>query len=352
MRGALCVCPQVVMERLNVGIIGAGYWGKNLVRVFNAIPEARILGVADTDEQKLIPIRVQYPHLASTTNSDDMFRNPAVDAVLIATPVSTHFPLARRALDAGKHVWIEKPMTETLEEARTLESMSRERGLTLLVDHTFLFTSAVQKMKDLIDAGELSEIRYLDSERINLGLIQPDTNVVYDLAAHDISIFNHLLGGPPVSVHAIGTSHVTARSGHPVAEIAYVGLRYPGNVIGHIRVSWISPMKIRKMLVGGSRKMILYNDIEPFEKIKVYSNNVTIDFEQDTTFEPIYRSGDVLIPHLENNEALHDEALHFLECIREKKEPLTGAGNGIAVMKVLEAANESMRKNGMMVAIA
>lgn len=340
------------MEQLNVGIIGAGYWGKNLVRVFNAIPGVRILGVADKDERKLAPIKLQYPHLFLTVNSDDIFRDPAVHAVLVATPVSTHFPLAMRALEEGKHVWIEKPMTETLDEARKLASMSRGRGLTLLVDHTFLFTSAVRKMKQLIDLGELSEIRYLDSERINLGLIQPDVNVVYDLAAHDVSIFNHLLGGPPVSAHAIGTSHVTAKRERPVAEIAYVGLRYPGNVIGHIRVSWISPVKIRKMLIGGSKKMIVYNDIEPFEKIKVYSNNVAIDFEKDTTFEPIYRSGDVLIPHLENNEALHDEALHFLECIREKREPLTGVENGIAVMKVLEAANQSMERNGEMVEIS
>ncbi|MEK7560345.1 MAG: Gfo/Idh/MocA family oxidoreductase [Patescibacteria group bacterium] len=339
-------------KQLSIAIIGAGYWGKNLIRVFNAVPDARIAAVCDANEKRLVPVRAQHPHILVTKSADDLFSDRSIQAVLIATPPATHFDLARRALDAGKHVWIEKPMTETVADAEELARLARVKKHILLVDHTFLYTAAVRKMKELIERGELGAIRYLDSERINLGLIQPDVNVIYDLAAHDISIFNHLLGYAPVAVHAIGASHVTKKSVNPREELAYVGLRYPNDIMAQIRVSWLSPVKIRKMLIGGSKKMIIYDDIEPTEKIRVYDHGVEIDFEKDTATDPTYRSGDVLIPHIENNEALLDEAKHFVSCIREKKQPLTDAANGIAVMKALEAANVSLKRNGEMVAIA
>ena len=338
-------------NRLPVAIIGAGYWGKNLIRVFNAFPGAEIRVVCDTNEQRLIPVRLQYPHVALTKNADEIFSNSEIEAVLIATPPAAHFDLARRALDCGKHVWIEKPMASTVVEAEQLARIAREKNRVLLVDHTFLYTAAVRKMKEIIDRDELGTLRFLDSERINLGLIQPDVNVVYDLAAHDLSIFNYLTGTAPVSVHAFGASHVTRGSSNPREEIAYIGLRYPGDILGHVRVSWLSPVKIRKMLVGGSQKMLVFNDIEPTEKIRVYDHGVEIDFGQDTATDPVYRSGDVVIPRIDNNEALYDEAQHFAECIREGKEPLTSAKDGIAVMKVLEAANRSLRNNGEMIEI-
>lgn len=339
------------MEKLSIGIIGAGYWGKNLIRVANALPQAHIAMVADLEEKRLTEVRQVYPHVSITQNAEDIFRNPQIQAVLIATPVSIHYALARRALEAGKHVWVEKPLTKTAEEARLLSALAKSLGLVLIVDHTFLYTDAVRKIKKMIEEGELGKLYYIDSERINLGLIQPDVNVLYDLAVHDVSIFHYLLQSMPIQVSAIGVSHITQNRPNPVEEVVHINLLYPGNIVGHIHSSWISPVKIRKMLIGGSKKMVSYNDVEPVEKIKVYNHGVDIDFEKDTTFEPIYRSGDVMIPWLNNNEALADETLHFIECIREKKEPLTNGRSGVDVMRTIEAAHESIKNNGAVVTL-
>lgn len=338
-------------NRLNIGIIGAGYWGKNLIRVANALPQIEVRLVSDLNQKTLEGVRQVYPHIKTTQNTEELFRDPSIGAVFIATPVSSHFQLARRALESGKHTWVEKPITKTAEEARLLLALANSMGLVLIVDHTFLYTDAVQKIKKMIDDGELGKLHYVDSERINLGLIQPDVNVLYDLAVHDLSIFHSLLQSMPTQVSAIGAAHITKNRPNPVEEVAHINLLYPGNIVAHIHSSWISPVKIRKMLIGGSKKMVSYNDVEPIEKIKVYNHGVDIDFEKDTTFEPIYRSGDIMIPWLNNNEALADEVLHFIECIREKKEPLTNGRSGVDVMRIIEAAQESIKNNGAVISL-
>jgi len=322
-----------------IGIIGAGYWGPNLIRNFSGLENCRVKYVCDLDINRLSPIARQYPNIKTTTLSQDLFGDAELDAVVIATPVFTHFKLAEQALEADKHVLLEKPMAASVRECEILRSLAEERKLALMVDHTFLYTGAVRKIKELVEQGELGELYYFDSERINLGLIQPDVNVLWDLAPHDISIMNHIFAGiKPVSVFAIGTRHVTKHA----YEMAHLTVRFEQGIVGHIHASWLSPIKIRKILIGGSKKMVFYDDIHPSEKLKIYDKGVTVDFAQETSMTPIYRSGDVYIPRLDEEEALLREARHFLACIRAEAKPLTDASAGLAVVRILEAADASL----------
>jgi len=328
------------MERkINIAIIGIGYWGPNLIRNFSLLGDCRVKYACDLNAARLEALARQYPGIITTTHLQDLLADSELDAVAIATPVFSHFNLARQALDAGKHVLMEKPMAATVRECEELRLLAARRNLLLMVDHTFLYTGAVRKIRSLVRAGEIGEPYYFDSERINLGLIQPDINVLWDLAPHDISIMNYIFEGlRPVSVFAIGTMHVS----HKVYEMAHLTVRFDGGVVGHIHASWLSPIKIRKVLIGGSKKMILYDDIDPSEKVKVYDRGVVVNFAQETPMTPVYRSGDAYIPQLDSEEALLREARHFIHCIRGEEQPLVDASAGLAVVRILEAADSSM----------
>ncbi|PIR66442.1 MAG: oxidoreductase [Parcubacteria group bacterium CG10_big_fil_rev_8_21_14_0_10_36_14] len=330
---------------LKIAIIGAGYWGKNLIRNAASSASVSLVYVCDLDLRLLERARSNFPFIKTTCDSEDIFKAKDIEAVFIATPVVSHYKLAKRALESSKHVFVEKPMTETSAEARELIELAKKNNLLLHVDHTFIYTGAVRKIKELINADELGEIRYIDSERINLGLIQPDVNVIYDLAVHDLSIFNYILKEKPMSVAAFGKSYVTQNRENPVEEMAHIHLEYPSGTMAHIHIGWLSPVKIRKMLIGGSKKMVLYNDIEPTEKVKVYDHGADLDFKSETPSDVIYRSGDVYIPALERSEALAIEISHFADCAVNGKPSLTGGEEGYEVVRILEATQKILKRN-------
>jgi len=329
---------------ISIGIIGYGYWGPNLVRNFAETPGARIGGVADLDRTRLEIVARRFPGVRVTTDCTDLLRDPSIDAIAIATPVHTHFELALAALRAGKHVWVEKPMTEHSHQARQLIDEAERRGLVLLVDHTFVYTGAVQKMAQLIHAGELGQLYYYDSIRVNLGLFQRDVSVISDLAVHDFSILDFLVREQPSAVSASGTNHFP---GTP-ENLAYVTLFYDSGFIAHANVSWLAPVKVRQVLVGGSKKMITYDDLEPSEKIKIYDKGISLtdDPEKIKEMRVGYRTGDMWAPKLGVAEALGVEGAHFVDCIVHKKAPQTDGLLGLRVVELIEAACRSMRCKG------
>lgn len=327
---------------INVGVIGYGYWGPNLVRNFVALDESSVTMVADRDESRLANLHKVLPSIPSTRDAHCLIESAGVDAVAIATPVSTHYELAKAALLAGKHVLVEKPITTDSAQAEELIAIAKERRLVLMVDHTFIYTGAIRKIRELIDSGELGDSYYFDSERINLGILQQDVNVLWDLATHDLSILLHLHPEKPVAVQAIAYSHVGRQE-----EMAEVNLQYASGFHAHIRVSWLSPVKMRLTMIGGSKRMVVYDDVEPSDKIRVYDKGIVLDLEEEevTTMKPIYRAGDVYIPKLDRTEALQTEAEHFLECIRHNRTPITSGTDGLAVVRILEAAGKSLKAN-------
>ncbi len=335
---------------LRVGVVGYGYWGPNLVRNFSELEGAEIAWVADQDASKFDLISRRFPAIKTTTNVDDLLQDDSLDAIIIATPVNTHFELALAALRANKHVWIEKPMTETSEEAKILLEEAQSRNRILFVDHTFIYTGAIRHMAELIQSGELGKVYYYDSVRVNLGLFQRDVNVISDLAVHDFSILDHLLGEHPVAVTASGTNHFP---GTP-ENLAYVTLYYDSGTIAHVNVSWLAPVKVRQTLIGGSERMIVYDDLQPSEKVKVYDKGVsfTEDPEQIYNMRVGYRTGDMLAPRLDTREALGLASSHFVECIRSGQAPQTDGQMGFRVVQLVEAATRSMRARGESVQIS
>jgi predicted dehydrogenase len=329
---------------LRIGVIGFGYWGPNLVRNFASLERSTVTAVADLDESKLRQMQKIHPATRATRNASELIASDDVDAVAIATPVASHFQLAEEALLAGKHVLIEKPLARTSDQARSLMELADRQQRVLFVDHTFVYTGAVRAMRSLIQQGELGELYYFDSARINLGLLQPDVNVLWDLATHDLSILLYLVEQSPASVRAIGHSYIAAER----EETAFLHLQYASGFHAHIRVSWLSPVKMRLTLVGGANKMIVYDDVEPSDKVRVYDRGVAWDMsgEEVTTSKPIYRAGDVLIPKLDRSEALRVEAEHFLDCIEHGERPITGGPEGLAVVRLLEAAEKSLKSGG------
>jgi predicted dehydrogenase len=329
---------------INIGIVGYGYWGPNLVRNFAETPGATVAAVSDLDTAKLAVVQRRFPAVKVTTDFLDLLNDPSIDAVAIATPVHTHFELALAALRAGKHVWLEKPMTETSRQAQRLVDEAEKRRLVLLVDHTFIYTGAVAKMGEIIKSGDLGRIYYYDSIRINLGLFQRDVSVISDLAVHDFSILDYLLNEHPVAVSASGTNHFP---GTP-ENLAYVTLFYDSGTIAHANVSWLAPVKVRQILVGGSKRMITYDDLEPSEKVKVYDKGVsfTDDPEKIQEMRVGYRTGDMWAPKLSVTEALRFEGEHFVDCIEHMLAPKTDGHLGLRVVQVIEAANQSMRHKG------
>jgi predicted dehydrogenase len=335
---------------ITVGVIGYGYWGPNLVRNFAETPGARVGFVADTRTERLSHVRARYPATKVSTDYRDLITDPGVDAVAIATPVSSHFDLAMEALRAGKHVLVEKPITSTSEQATALIAEAEKRGLVLMVDHTFVYTNAVGKMRELTHAGDLGEIYYYDSVRINLGLFQHDVNVLWDLAVHDLSIMDFVLGQSPVAVSATGLAHVP---GQP-ENIAYMTMFFDGQLIAHVHVNWLAPVKVRRTLLGGSRRMIVFDDLEASEKIKVYDRGISVNPSQENVYQMLvgYRAGDMWAPQLGITEALHTEATHFVDCIAQKQVPRTDGHAGLRVVRLLEAATESMAQQGRPVSVA
>lgn len=329
---------------VNIGIVGYGYWGPNLVRNFAETPGVNVAAVADLDSAKLAIVERRFPTVKTTTDFRDLLENPAIDAIAIATPVNTHFDLAFAALLAGKHVWVEKPMTENSEQASRLVDEAQKRRRVLHVDHTFIYTGAVTRIADAVRQGELGQIYYYDSIRVNLGLFQRDVSVIGDLAVHDFSILDHVLGEHPVAVTASGTNHFP---GTP-ENLAYVTLFYDSGTIAHANVSWLAPVKVRQILIGGSKKMITYDDLEPSEKIKIYDKGVsfTDDPRRIQEMRVGYRTGDMCAPRLGVTEALSTECEHFVDCIVNDKIPKTDGLLGLRVVEVIEAANRSMRRRG------
>lgn len=329
---------------IKIGVIGYGYWGPNLVRNFAETPGASVGAVADLNPARLELVQRRFPGVTVTTKFQELLQDPSIDAVAIATPVSTHFELGMAALKAGKHLWLEKPMTETSLQAKKLVDEADKRGLVLLVDHTFIYTGAVRKMGELIRSGQLGKIFYYDSIRVNLGLFQRDVNVISDLAVHDFSILDYLLGEHPVAISASGTTHFP---GTP-ENLAFVTAFYESGTIGHANVSWLAPVKVRQVLIGGSEKMIAYDDLEPSEKVKVYDKGVsfTDDPKQIQQMRIGYRTGDMWAPQLPTVEALQVEAEHFVSCIENKTKPETDGALGARVVELIEAATSSMRGRG------
>jgi predicted dehydrogenase len=337
---------------IGIGVIGYGYWGPNLVRNFQECPDAAVRAVCDADPARLAQASRRYPAVAVTTDPAELVANPAVDAVVIATPVRYHFDLAAAALRAGKHVFIEKPITSTAEQAMRLIDEAAARRLVVMVDHTFVYTGAVRKMRELADNGDLGDIYYYDSVRINLGLFQNDVNVLWDLAVHDLSIMDYVLQRQPTAVSATGLAHVEGRP----ENIAYMTIFFDGSLIGHVHVNWLAPVKVRRTMLGGSRRMIVFDDLEASEKIKVYDRGISMSANPSpqSVYQMLvgYRTGDMWAPQLEVHEALQAGAAHFIDCIRNTRTPITDGHAGLNVVRLLEAASESMRNHGRLTTIA
>jgi predicted dehydrogenase len=331
------------VSNIHIGVIGYGYWGPNIVRNFFATPSCTVKMVADSRKERLDLLAKIFPSILGVNDAEDILTSKDIDAVVIATPVFSHFGLAKRALLQGKHVLIEKPMTSSVEEADELIELAAKKGLTLMADHTFLYTGAVQKMKEIIESTVIGTPLYFDSSRINLGLFQPDINVLWDLAPHDISILTYLITEIPESINATGISHTR----NDIENIAYLTVNYNSNFIAHFTCSWSSPVKVRQTLIGGDIKMILYNDLEPSEKVRVYDTGYNYKTEEDRTRIMVdYRTGDVHIPKLSTREALAGVADDFVQSILQNKQPLSNALLGRSVVRILEASQKSIKNLG------
>lgn len=329
---------------IGIGIVGYGYWGPNLVRNFATNESSRLVAVSDLDPAKLSVCTRRHPEISTTSDYKALLRNPLVDAVAIATPVHTHFEMALAALEAGKHVLVEKPLAPTCEQVCRLVDEANRRGLTLMVDHTFLYTPAVRKIRELMLLDELGDVYYYDSTRSSLGLFQSDVNVIWDLAVHDISIIQYILEEDPIAVSATGSCHVV---GSP-ENMAHITLFFESNCVAHVSVNWLSPIKVRQTFIGGSKKMIVYDDLEPTEKIKVYDKGITLNAPSDDAheFRIGYRAGDMWAPHISTKEALETEVEHFVECVSTGASPISNGLSSLRVIEVLEAASRSIAAQG------
>ena len=340
------------MSQLKIAVIGAGYWGPNLIRNFSATPGIEVAYVCDLDEARLADVARKFRVTKTTTRYEDVLADPTVDAVALATPVSTHRPLGERALDAGKHLWVEKPLAGTVADAEALVAAAKRNDRRLFVDHTFVYTPAIRKIRELIAAGELGDILYFDSVRVNLGLFQSDTNVLWDLGPHDLSIAQHVLNVRPRAVSAVGIRHVEGAH----ENMAYVSLRHEGSLISHFHFNWLAPVKVRFTMIGGSKKMIVYDDLETVEKIKVYDKGIDVtrvetDVEARRRAMVSYRTGDMWSPRLDATEALALAARDFAGAIRENRPPISDGAFGLDIVRSLAAAQASMDADGRFITI-
>lgn len=333
---------------IRVAVIGYGYWGPNLVRNFAEIDGVEIKTICDRNPERLTLARKRYPAIQTVNESLAVISDSSIDAVVIATPVATHAELALRAIQAGKHVLVEKPLTANSADAHRLVEEARKRDLVLLVDHTFCYTGAVEKMRDLVRSGELGDVYYYDSVRVNLGLFQPDVDVLWDLAVHDLAILDFVFGLEPTSVSCTGIAHIEGQQ----LNMAYLTLQYEERFLAHIHVNWLAPVKIRRTLIGGSKKMIVYDDLDAEQKVRVYDKGLTMTSPDTAEGRGVYRmlayrrTGDMLAPKLKTAEALDVEARHFVDCIKGRAKPLTPGSSGARIVRVLEAAGESLAIGG------
>jgi predicted dehydrogenase len=334
------------MERLRVGILGCGYWAPNLIRNFQKVRDCEVVAAADLDPARLDALRRTYPHIDTTVDPDAVLGRADIDAIAVVTPISTHYPLARAALEGGKHVLVEKPLAETTAQATELVELADRRERVLMVDHTFVYTGAVRKIRDLIKSGELGTILYLDSVRINLGLVQRDANVLWDLAPHDLAIMDHLFDAPLERVSAVGACPIQI-DGAQLESVAYVTVLVGGGTMAHFHLSWISPLKIRRMLIVGNRKMVVYDHLDSDNQVKVYDKGYDIQTVEERERVLIQRrTGDMYAPKVDQAEALEHLCGHFVECILHHRQPITDGRAGVRVVQLLEAAQRSMELGG------
>jgi predicted dehydrogenase len=329
---------------INVAVVGVGYWGPNMIRNFYAHPETNVKVCCDLKEDRLRFIQNSFPAVAVTTNYDEVLKDNEIDLVVVCTPVFTHYELAKRALNVGKHVLIEKPMTSTSAQGEELLELAEKKNLKVFVDHTFLFTGAVKKIKEVIENGEIGNLYYFDSVRVNLGLFQHDVNVIWDLAPHDISIMQYLLSQKPECVMATGSDHFK----NNLEDVAYLTVYYPNKLIAHIHANWLSPVKIRHTLLAGSKKMVVWDDTEPSEKVRIYNKGVEVIKTADDVYNMLiqYRTGDMHCPKLESIEALKAEVGHIVDCINKGESSIIGGDAGLMVTKILEASDYSIKSRG------
>src|SRR6266571_4048233 len=332
---------------IRIGVIGYGYWGPNVVRNFRGLEGCEVAAVCDRSPAALKRAAESYPDVAITTDPAELMISPKIDAIAVVTPVYTHFDLAKAALQNGKHVFIEKPFTSTFQEGEELVDLAARKNLTIMVDHTFLFTGAVRKIRELIDEGVLGDLYYYDSTRVNLGLFQHDVSVIWDLAPHDLAIMDFLIQDKPEAVVATGEAHL---NGH--VDVAFLTIYFPRNTIAHINVNWLSPVKIRTTLIGGEKKMLVWNDLEADEKIKIYDKGAQINNGQGLYDLLVsYRAGDMWAPRVEQTEALKVELNYFLDCIAKNQTPLNDGVAGLRVVRMLEAADQSLKERGRAIAL-
>jgi len=338
------------MKDIKVGVIGCGYWGPNLVRNFNENYHTDIKYACDLNHERIERIKLRYPHIGITTDYKELLNDEDIHALAIATPVFTHYRLVKESLEAGKHVFVEKPLTSSVKEAERLVNLASKKGLVLFVDHIFIYTNAIRRIKEFITSGELGKMYYFDSVRVNLGLFQKDVNVIWDLAPHDLAIMDFIVSEKPLYVVATGASHT--ESG--LEDVAYLTVKFGGNLIGHLHVNWMSPVKIRRLIIGGSKKMIVFDDLDPDEKVKIYDKGIVLRRpDKRAVYRSLvqYRVGDMHAPAIENTEALKLAVDHFIDCIKNKKRPITDGEAGLRVIRILEAADKSIKKGGVKVGI-
>ncbi len=334
-------------DTVRVGVIGYGYWGPNIVRNVSSLDNCQLVAVCDQNPAALKRAARLYPGVQLTSNAAEVLTSPEIDVIAVVTPVWTHFELAKKALENGKHVFVEKPFTSTSDQAEQLIELAAKKNLQIMVDHTFLFSGAVRKIRELVDNKTLGSLYYFDSTRVNLGLFQHDVSVVWDLAPHDLSIMDFILREKPEAVVATGAKHV-----NDLADMAFITVYFPGNLIAHVNVNWLSPVKVRMTLIGGKDKMLVWNDLEPDEKIKVYDKGVDIASGQGVYDLLVsYRSGDVWAPKVEQTEALKLELGYFVECIRKGESPVNDGAAGLRVVRLLEAAEQSLNSRGRAISL-
>lgn len=333
---------------MKIAVIGLGYWGPNLVRNFLSTNDVDDVVCCDVQEKRLVQIRKKFYGVEVCTSVDEVLRRNDIEGVALATPVSTHFPLGMKVLESGKHLLVEKPLTLNTADAEVLVEFAEKRGLGLMVDHTFVYTAAVRKIKEYVEKGEIGDILYFDSVRVNLGLFQRDTNVIWDLAPHDLSIMDHLIQKKPLAVSAIGVSHFNTRE-----DIGYIIVMFPDNITAHFHVNWISPVKIRQILIGGTKLMVVYDDMEPSEKVKMYNKGVEMK-GTDSVYKTLveYRTGDMFAPHVDQTEALSLMTADFVNSIKTGSKPKSDAQSGLNVVRLLEAADQSLKMGGKMIPLS
>lgn len=330
---------------INIGVMGYGYWGPNIVRNFNNVDEARVITVCDKSCDSLNRAKKAYPGIEITSDCENVVMSPDIDAVAVITPVSTHFELAKKALQNGKHIFVEKPFTSTTAQAEELIDLAEKKNLTIMVDHTFIFTGAVSKIKQLIDDEMLGDLYYYDSVRVNLGLFQNDVNVIWDLAPHDFSVMDFLIAERPAAIASSGKAHVNGKE-----DTAYITVHFNNNMIAHFNVNWLSPVKVRTTLIGGEKKMLVWNDVVADEKIKVYDKGIEVKNREGIyNLRVNYRSGDMWVPKVEQVEALKVETEYFVRCVQTQERPINDGHAGLRIVKMLEACTESLHNEGKMV---